>query len=201
MKKQTKKLFILMGILLGFSWISFMLIIVGPVRVRVSAFSASEDGTIIICQRDRLLLVSSNEAVETVSCPIESPFHVEAAGNIITVSGYGYYREYDLSSKMFGSIMELEEPLQQQDLRKPVLAGDSEYSYKRSFGRYRFYETKPDGEMVLRYEMPLFDYVVMLCAITFGVPLFASIPFAIVHIFRNYKWTDRGMILWNEWKR
>lgn len=179
---------------------STFLVFLAPVKV--SAFCAAEDRTVFIGIRDQLLIVSPNNTVKQLRCPIDSPCKIEVSGeNTVTIYDYTYFREYDLSSGKIGDTIDLQHIQQKQNLREPIYAGDAEYYYIKRFGRYSIWETKPDGETILRYEMPSLDYVFKMCAIISSVLVFASIPFVLVHIFRNYKVTDRGRILWNERKR
>ena len=200
MKKQTKIILAILAPLLAISWISSFLVFQAPVRV--SAFCAADDGKLFICMREQLLIVSPDDTIEQIRCPVDSPCKIEISeDNLITVYGFTFCRQYDLSLEEVGDAIDLPHTQRRQDLRKSISAGGSEYSYKSSFGRYRFLETKADGETILRYEMPVLDYAVMLCAIISSALVFAAIPLVLVHIFRNYKTTDRGKILWNEWKK
>ena len=200
MKRQTKTFLALIITALAIVWVLFFLIGFGPVSPEVSAYSAFEDGTLVVCLRDRFLLVHRDGAVESVRCGMHSPSSVKTAENMITLYGYGSYLEYDLLTGSFGERTHLPEATKQQDLKSIITCGSSDYAYRSVWGRYSIYEINSNGDEALRYKMPILDYAVKLCAIIFGIILFSSIPFFVIHVYRNYKLTDKGWKLKTEQK-
>ncbi len=184
-------------------FILVLMMLVGKVHFKVYAFCAAEDDTLVICQNDRLLVIPADGAVKTVNLGNlgqNPPQSAAVSGSTVTLFGYGSQREYDLSTGTLGKEIMTGESSSEQDLNIPVRAGGSEYSYESSFGRFRFYETKPDGEVILRYEMPLFDHVMLICMIIETPLLFLSIVLCVVFSIKNENWDDRPS-LWNMFKK
>lgn len=195
MKKQTKVFLTILIVLLFAAWWSYILLFFGPLRPNVSAYNVDENGTVAICQRYRLLLVSRDNSIKKVACPPNDPDSVIVNGDIITIFETNYYYEYDRSNGTMGKMTESSTISKKQDLHKEITKGNSVYSYNNHLGRYRIFETTSSGEVILRYEMPLFDYVVKICAIAFSIMLFGTIPFFIVHVFKTYRMTKHGWVL------
>ena len=194
MRKQTK---IYLSVLISILLILFalgMLSLAGQVKMSVSAFCASEEGSLVVCYNRLLVIVERDGSVQKIKHKITHPLSVTIDQKVIKITDYDSYVTYDLSTGQFGNRIDAAPRYdgRKQDLRKEIQAGGSVYSYKNILGWYEIRETQQDGAAIIRYRVPVFDYVIKLGAIVFGVVLLVSIPLFIIHIYKNYRYSVNG---------
>lgn len=194
MKKSTKKFIVVLAIMLMCCWICFFLLIAESVKPTVKAFCVTKDGTVVISQYYSLIFVSRDGSVKTVKCKYGTAYSMEAKEAEIILFLDGANISYDLSSGRFGNLVSISYDTKKQNLGEEIYADGSKYSYVNLLGRYKIYETT-EGNTVIRYEMPLFDYFIVIGALLFGTALFLSVLLFIIHLQKNYNIVVSGWMV------
>ncbi|MBQ2110421.1 MAG: hypothetical protein IIT70_07055 [Clostridia bacterium] len=195
MKKSTLIPLVAAIISLSLSWVFMMAFILGGVRISLITFDAAKDGTLALYKRNQLIIVKPDGSERQYECKDPSPGRISIKGSTVKIESYNSYLVFDMEEETFGEWIFEATGAPMNASRKPVIAGDKEYSYKNRFFRYSIIEKRADGTESVRYTMPESEYVIKLGLFIFGASLVASGAFLLRSIIKNYRFTVEGKMV------
>lgn len=188
-KKKTKKIELIAGIISVLLWVPGLLFVTGAIKPIVTSFNVADDGSVAVGVNYGIIICDKPLSAKRRSVPIFKPSNIELNDDCVTVFNDTIWKQYDRTTWKNTESGYVETDLGSSILQ-PVQMNGSEYSYSNKLGRARICEKKPSGTVVVWYEEPLFDYLMMLLLNVSIVPFVLALITLNIHMLNNYDYKE-----------
>ena len=195
MKKETLKILIPAIVNLYIVWIMLMSVFLGIVKPTIKAFDADENGTVAVYKRKELIVIGADGVQREYFCEVDDPWSISLEGSYVKIMLSNIYILFNMEEETMSKRFTADTEAPRRGAYRTVAFDDTQFTCREKWLRPIVVEKHSDGSETIRYSISDMEYLVKLGLIVFGISLFVIMMLLLVHITKNYSFTNSGRII------